>query len=76
MHGELHQARLFATPCADTGSEYENLLAHTGARWLSRGYVLERFFKLRNELLAFSMDVKKKKNFDFLCDQQKKSLLA
>lgn len=70
------RARLFAKVCADMGSEYENLLFHTEARWLSRGNVLERFFKLRNELLAFFMDVKKTDFVDFLCDQQKMCLLA
>lgn len=43
-------AGLFAKLCADMGSEYENLLFHTEARWLSRGNMLGRFFKLRNEL--------------------------
>ena len=32
------RAGLFATLCADRGSEYENVLFHTEARWLSRGY--------------------------------------
>ena len=70
------RARLFAKLCADMGSEYENKLFHTDAWWLSRGNVLERFFKLRNKLLAFSMDVKKTDFVDFLCDQQKMCLLA
>lgn len=70
------RARLFAKLCVDMGSEYEDLHFHTDARWLSRGNTLERFFKLRNELLAFSMDVKKNDFVDFLCDQQKMCLLA
>lgn len=37
------RARLFAKLCVDMGSEYENLLFHTEARWLSRGNTLERF---------------------------------
>lgn len=52
------RACLFAKLCADVGSEYENLPFHTEARWLSRGNVLERFFKLTNDLLPFSTDVK------------------
>ena len=34
---------------------------HSEARWLSRGNVLERFFTVRNKLLASSIDVGKKK---------------
>lgn len=52
-------------------SEYVHFLFHTEAQWLSRGRVLERFLKLRNELLAFSMHVKQTEFVDFLCDQQK-----
>ena len=37
--------------------------------------MLERFFKLRNELLAFSMDVKKKKNSTFCVTSRKKASL-
>ena len=43
---------------------------------MSKGNVWEQFIKLRNEMLAFSMDVKKTDFVDFLCDQQKMCLLA
>lgn len=52
-------ASQYAKLCGQMGSQYDNMLFHTEAQWLSRGRVLERFFKLRNELLAFSRDVKK-----------------
>lgn len=59
----LH-TRLFAKLGADMGSEYENVLFHTEARWLSRGNVWERFIKLRNKLFG----CEKKTDFvDFLC---------
>jgi hypothetical protein len=43
-----------------------------------RGWVLERFFTLREELLSFTMDVKKKlkKHVDFLCNEKIMCFLA
>ncbi|KAJ3588490.1 hypothetical protein NHX12_012082 [Muraenolepis orangiensis] len=70
------RARLFAKLCSDMGSEHDHLLFHTEARWLSRGRVLQRFFELKDELLAFFTDVKKPELVDFLCDQNKMCLLA
>ena len=36
------------------GSDHVTLLQHTEVRWLSRGKVLTRFFKLRNKLKVFT----------------------
>lgn len=38
------RARLFTKLGSDMGSEHVGLLFHTEARWLSRGWALERFF--------------------------------
>ena len=42
--------------CNDMGSDHITLLQHTGVRWWSRGKVLTRFFKLRDELKVFFTD--------------------
>jgi hypothetical protein len=38
------------------GSEHDELLLHTEVRWLSRGNVLSRLFKLRSEVQIFLSD--------------------
>ncbi|KAL1261275.1 hypothetical protein QQF64_006540 [Cirrhinus molitorella] len=40
------------------GVEHEQLLFHTEVRWLSRGRVLQRLYKLRSEVKMFLVDVK------------------
>jgi hypothetical protein len=43
-------SRVFSALCNDMGSDHVTLLQHTKVRWLSRGKVLTRFLKLRDEL--------------------------
>uniref|UniRef100_A0A7M4E8X6 DUF4371 domain-containing protein n=1 Tax=Crocodylus porosus TaxID=8502 RepID=A0A7M4E8X6_CROPO len=51
--------RIFKRFCQEMGAEYEVLLYHTEVRWLSRGQVLKRLFKLRAEVSLF---LKEKEN--------------
>ena len=51
--GRALNHRLFKSLCDDLGSEHTVLLFHTEVRWLSRGRVLTRFFKLREEIKVF-----------------------
>jgi hypothetical protein len=47
---------VFSTLCIDMGCDHVTLLQHTEVHWLSRGKVLTRFFKLRDELKVFFTD--------------------
>uniref|UniRef100_A0A8C9QX36 Zinc finger BED domain-containing protein 5-like n=1 Tax=Scleropages formosus TaxID=113540 RepID=A0A8C9QX36_SCLFO len=51
-------ARLFSLLCQEMGAEHEQLLFHTEVRWLSRGRILHRLYKLHSEVKAFLVDVK------------------
>ncbi|MGH0127157.1 UNVERIFIED_CONTAM: hypothetical protein FKN15_055997 [Acipenser sinensis] len=70
------RARLFAKLCEDMGSDHNLLLFHTEVRWLSRGRILERFFKLKEELLAYAIVCKKTEFSNVLSEQTKMCLLA
>ncbi len=47
---------MFAGLCENMQKSHVTLLLHTEARWLLRGEVLTRVFKLRQELLLFSKE--------------------
>ncbi|XP_013777528.1 protein ZBED8-like [Limulus polyphemus] len=57
--------RLFKASCDEMGSEHSILLLHTDVRWLSRGLILNRVFKLRTELEIFLRDRNSKLCEDF-----------
>ena len=57
-------------------ANYENLLLHTEARWLSRGKVLSRVYELKKEMLAFFSLERQGKFCNLLCDDSWKSKLA
>lgn len=57
-------------------ANYENLLLHTEARWLSRGKALSRVYALKEEMLAFFTLEKQEQFCDLLCDDIWVSKLA
>jgi len=45
--------RLFENMCREMEAEHKHLLLDTEMRWLSRGRVVQRVYKMREELLIF-----------------------
>ena len=55
------KSRLFAKICKEMEANYENILLHTEARWLSRGKALSRVYELKKNVSFLVL--KNKKNF-------------
>ena len=68
--------RLFTKLCADMEAEHSTLIQHTEMRWLSRGKVLSRFYKLREELLIFCLQENLKEFVECLSHDHWRSKLA
>ena len=56
--------RLLAKLCKEMETNYDSVLLHTYARWLSRGKALSRIYELKKKLLGF-FRLEKQKVCDF-----------
>lgn len=50
------KSRLFNLMCEEIGSAFKQVLLYSHIRWLSRGRILKRLFKLRVEIEIFLRD--------------------
>ncbi|GFS84105.1 SCAN domain-containing protein 3 [Trichonephila clavipes] len=57
------KSRLFSKLCQAMEAKYESLLLHTEVRWLSRGKVISRVLKLKDEMKIF---FEQSKNYEFV----------
>ena len=70
------KSRLFTKLCKEMEANYENLLLHTEARWLSCGKALSQVYELKEEMLAFFSLERQGEFCNLLCDDSWKSKLA
>ncbi|KAK7919119.1 hypothetical protein WMY93_010403 [Mugilogobius chulae] len=74
-----HQHRLLREFLAEVDAPANDLLLHSNVRWLSKGKVLERFWKIRNEIKDFLAQQKSPKAqvfLDFLEEESNLDTLA
>ncbi|GFX90684.1 SCAN domain-containing protein 3 [Trichonephila clavipes] len=57
------KSRLFSKLCQAMEAKYESLLLHTEVRWLSRGKVISRVLKLKDQMKIF---FEQNKNYEFV----------
>ncbi|GFW75755.1 SCAN domain-containing protein 3 [Trichonephila clavipes] len=57
------KSRLFSKLCQAMEAKYESLLLHTEVRWMSRGKVISRVLKLKDEMKIF---FEQNKNYEFV----------
>ena len=76
IKARLLKLRLFTKLCKKMEANYENLLLHTKARWLSFGKVLSRVYELKEKMLAFFSFERQGEFCNLLCDDSWKSKLA
>ena len=70
------KSRLFTKLCKEMAANYENLLLHTEARWLSRERALSQVYELKEGMLAFFSLERQREFCNLLCDDSWKSKLA
>ncbi|CAM5080638.1 unnamed protein product [Eretmochelys imbricata] len=61
--------RLFAALCMDLGADHNILLFHVEVRWLSKGNMLSRLFRLKDEVEIFLRQQEKEELYRAFTDQ-------
>ncbi len=64
IKGRPLKSEFFAVICESMVSEFSCLLYHTEVWWLPRGKVLERLYKMKEEIMLFLMAEDNKKYTD------------
>ncbi len=76
IKGRPLKSRIFAAICESMDSEFKCLLYHTEIRWLSRGKVLVRLYKMKEKVMLFLMTENNKKYADLFADDDRRAKLA